>query len=155
DPPPVVIQGSFGPAGGARRFAAYAKRGYAVAEFPFTEVAADSRDRARSGGGYKVFGDKIDCRGLLAWALGVSRVIDAVEPLDKVDAKKVVVTGHSRYGKAALVAGAFDDRVALTVPSHSGCGGAAPYRFIYGKNEELKNVVGAFPYWFRPDFNQF
>jgi hypothetical protein len=67
----------------------------------------------------------------------------------------VIVTGHSRYGKAALIAGAFDERIALTVPSHSGCAGAAPYRFIYGKSEQLHDVAGAFPYWFRPDFNQF
>jgi hypothetical protein len=66
-----------------------------------------------------------------------------------------VVTGHSRYGKAALVAGAFDDRIAVTVPSHSGCGGAAPYRFIYAKNEQLNDVARNFPHWFRPDFNQF
>ena len=91
----------------------------------------------------------------MAWAWCVSRVIDALEKMDEIDAKKVVVTGHSRYGKAALVAGAFDERIALTVPSHSGCGGAAPYRFIYGKSEQLHNVVGAFPHWFRPDFDQF
>ena len=53
------------------------------------------------------------------------------------------------------MAGAFDERVALTVPSHSGCAGAAPYRFIYGKSEQLHNIVGFAPHWFRPDFNQF
>ena len=82
-------------------------------------------------------------------------MIDAVEGDDRIDAKNVVVTGHSRYGKAALIAGAFDERIALTVPSHSGAAGAAPYRFIYGKSEQLHNIAGAFPHWFRPDFNQF
>src|SRR5207302_10460648 len=85
----------------------------------------------------------------------VHRVIDALEKEDRIDSKKVIVTGHSRYGKAALVAGAFDERIALTVPSHSGCAGTAPYRYIYGKSEQLHNIVGAFPHWFRPDFNQF
>ncbi len=70
----------------------------------------------------------------MAWAWGVHRVIDAIEKVDRIDAKKVIVTGHSRYGKAALVAGAFDERIALTVPSHAGCAGGAPYRFIYGKS---------------------
>ena len=37
----------------------------------------------------------------------------------------------------------------------SGCAGTAPFRFIYGKSEQLHNIVGAFPYWFRPDFNRF
>jgi hypothetical protein len=41
------------------------------------------------------------------------------------------------------------------VPSHSGAGGSAPYRLIYAKNEELKNISGAFPNWFHPDFKQF
>src|SRR5262249_45979715 len=93
--------------------------------------------------------------GLMAWAWGVSRVLDALETVDQIDAKKAIVTGHSRYGKAALIAGAFDDRIALTVPSHSGCAGCSPYRFIYGKSEQLHNIVGAFPHWFRSDFKQF
>src|SRR5436309_184325 len=83
-----------------------AGRGYAVAECSFSEVALDSKARARTAGVYQLFDDKIDCGGLMAWAWGVSRVIDALETVDRVDAKKVVVTGHSRYGKTALVAGA-------------------------------------------------
>jgi endo-1,4-beta-xylanase len=157
-PVPVVVQSGFGPRKGppsGRPFAAYAKRGYGVAECSFNEVAIDNKDRARTSGVYQLFGDKIDCGGLMAWAWGVSRVIDALEAMDAVDAKKVIVTGHSRYGKTALVAGAFDERIALTVPSHSGCAGMAPFRFIYGKSEQLHNIAGAFPYWFRPDFNQF
>jgi endo-1,4-beta-xylanase len=164
-PVPVVVQGSFSLPGGGkfkgkggapgRRFAAHAGRGYAVAEFPFNEVAIDNRDRARTAGVYTLFGDRIDCGGLLAWAWGVHRVIDALEGVDGIDAKKVVVTGHSRYGKASLLAGAFDERIAVTVPSHSGAAGVAPFRFIYGKSEQLHNIAGAFPYWFRPDFNQF
>jgi endo-1,4-beta-xylanase len=157
---PVLIQSGFGrrPGGGTpsgRPYTTFTKRGYGVAECNFQEFAPDNKDRARTAGVYQLFGDKIDCGGLMAWAWGVHRVIDAIEGVDKLDARKVFVTGHSRYGKAALVAGAFDDRIALTVPSHSGTAGASPYRFIYGKNEELHNIVGAFPYWFRPDFNQF
>jgi hypothetical protein len=91
----------------------------------------------------------------MAWAWGIHRVIDAIETDDRIDPGKIVVTGHSRYGKAALLAGAFDERVALTVPSHPGCAGAAPYRFIFGKSEQLQNIVGFAPQWFRPDFNQF
>jgi hypothetical protein len=130
-------------------------RGYAVVEFSFNDLAVDNKDRARTVGVYHLFGDTIDCGALMAWAWGVHRVIDALESVETVDAKKAVVTGHSRYGKAALIAGAFDERIAVTVPSHSGCAGASPYRFIFGKSEQLHNVVGSFPHWFRPDFNQF
>src|SRR5262249_19698576 len=146
DSVPVLVQSSFGrhdtsqpPSG--RRFSTFTKRGYAVAELSFQELAIDNKDRARTAGVYQLFGDKIDCGGLMAWAWGVSRVIDALESVDKIDAKKVIVTGHSRYGKAALVAGAFDERIALSVPSHSGCAGCSPYRFIYGKSEQLHNIA--------------
>jgi sugar lactone lactonase YvrE len=74
---------------------------------------------------------------------------------DKFDTTKIIVTGHSRYGKAALIVGALDERIALTVPSHSGCAGAAPYRFIYGNSEQLHNISGFAPHWFRPNFRQF
>lgn len=153
---PVVIQSSFGPwmaKPTGKFYAIFGQRGYAVAECSFVEAAADSKD-ARKGGVYTLFGDSIDCGGLMAWAWCVSRTIDALETLDMIDTAKIVVTGHSRYGKASLVAGAFDERIAVTVPSHSGCGGAAPYRFIYGKSEQLHNVVG-FTHWFRPNFSQF
>ena len=62
----------------------------------------------------------------MAWAWGVHRVVDALEEDPRIDSKKIVVTGHSRYGKMALIAGAFDERIALTVPSHSGAGGRRP-----------------------------
>jgi endo-1,4-beta-xylanase len=158
---PVVIQSwfglrGFGDRGGrpsGRWFAPYTKRGYGVAQCYFQEMAPDNK--MRTTGVYRLFGNKIDCGALMAWAWGVHRVLDAVEKVDRFDAKKAIVTGHSRWGKAALVAGAFDDRIALTVPSHSGCAGTAPFRFIYGKSEQLHNIVGAFPYWFHPNFNQF
>jgi (4-O-methyl)-D-glucuronate---lignin esterase len=164
-PVPVLVQGGFGRPGNAQapgkpaprpnRLNVFTDRGYAVAELNFQEAAIDNKDRGRTAGVYQLFGDKIDCGALMAWAWGISRVIDAIETESRIDARKIVVTGHSRYGKAALLAGAFDDRIALTVPSHSGCSGAAPYRFIYGKSEQLQNAVGYAPQWFRPDFNQF
>ena len=96
-------------------------RGYGVAEFNFQEAAFDNG--ARSAGVYHLYGNGIDCGALMAWAWGIHRVIDAIEGDARIDSKKIVVTGHKRYGKTALLAGAFDERIALTVPSHSGCAG--------------------------------
>ena len=154
-PLPVVVQGAFGRPGQPDRLSAFIDHGYAVAEVNFMQVASDNREQARASGIYELFGDDLDCGALMAWAWGMHRAIDALEQDDRIDAGKIVVTGHSRYGKAALVAGAFDERIALTVPSHSGCAGSAPFRFIYGNSEKLHNIVGAFPYWFRSDFNRF
>jgi endo-1,4-beta-xylanase len=74
---------------------------------------------------------------LLAWAWGASRGVDALQYLAAndpsyaglLDLNKLVVTGYSRYGKAALLAGAMDERFFLTAPGGSGSGGATPYRY--------------------------
>ena len=133
----------------------YTRHGYASAVFRFNEMAADNRDTYRESGIYSLFGDDIDTGGLMAWAWGMHRVVDALLTMDRIDPDRIAVTGHSRNGKAALIAGAFDERITLTVPQHSGCAGAAPYRFIYGNNEQLHNIAGFAPQWFRPDFNRF
>jgi len=133
----------------------FTQRGYATASFRYTQLAADNKDTARKGGIYTLFNDQIDTGALMAWAWGMHRIIDVLTTQPRIDINKVVVTGHSRYGKASLIAGAFDERIALTVPSHSGAAGAAPYRFIYGKNEQLHNIAGYAPQWFRPGFEQF
>lgn len=67
---------------------------------------------------------------LMAWAWATSRIIDVLEshPALGIDAARVAVTGCSRNGKGALVAGAFDARVALTIPQESGSGGDACWR---------------------------
>ncbi len=144
-PVPVVVQGAFGRPGQLDRLRAFTDHGYAVAEVNFMQVASDAREHARESGIYQLFGDDLDCGALMAWAWGVQGAIDALEQDNRIDAKKVVITGHSRFGEAALVAGEFDERIALTVPSHSGCAGSAPFRFIYGNSEQLHNIVGAFP----------
>jgi endo-1,4-beta-xylanase len=94
----------------------------------------------------------------MAWAWGFSRAVDAVSSLPSIRRDALAVTGHSRFGKAALVAGAFDERIALTVPASSGLGGVGNYRFFFetqGKNEKIENIVGRFPYWFTPVFREF
>jgi endo-1,4-beta-xylanase len=162
---PVLIQSTgfgFGKKGAGApgaRFKTYTDRGYAVAEFSWNSVAVDNQ---RKGGIYALFGDEIDTGTLMGWAWGISRVIDALaEAVPEVDITKVFVTGHSRNGKATLVAGAFDERIALTVPSHSGTGGLPPFRFVdefakrNGKTEALHNMAKAFPRWFHPKFGEF
>jgi hypothetical protein len=72
-----------------------------------------------------------------------------------VDAHRIVVTGHSRGGKAALLAGALDERAALTVPNGSGAGGAGCFRVQGPHSEDINAIVTHFPYWFQADFKQF
>jgi pectin methylesterase-like acyl-CoA thioesterase len=81
-----------------------------------------------------------DWGALRAWAWGAGRVLDYLATDRAVDAKRVAMEGHSRFGKTALVAMAFDTRFAAAYISSSGAGGAALARHRFG--EELENVAG-------------
>jgi hypothetical protein len=98
---------------------------------------------------------------MTAWAWGVSRVIDALEktPEANLDPRRVAVTGCSRNGKGALLAGAFDERIALTIPQESGAGGTSSFRVAQAQSQMGENVqtlssaAGEQP-WFRASFGQ-
>ena len=67
---------------------------------------------------------------IIAWAWAVSRIIDALEktPEAGIDVHHLAMTGCSRWGKGTLAVGAFDERIALTIPQESGSGGASLWR---------------------------
>jgi hypothetical protein len=89
---------------------------------------------------------KLDDWGALsAWGWGASRLLDYFQTDKAVDAKRVGVTGHSRAGKAALVAMAFDERFAIGYISSSGHGGAKLHRRKYG--ETIENVANTYYHW--------
>jgi len=130
-----------------------ATRGYVLAEFDRTEIVPDKKG-PRDVGAYLVYPEQ-DFSATAAWAWGYHRVIDYLATRDDIDMKKIAVTGHSRGGKTALLAGLMDDRVALTVPNNSGCGGAGCYRYQAPKSETIEAITKSFPYWFQPQFTDF
>jgi hypothetical protein len=88
---------------------------------------------------------------LKAWGWGAGSLLDYFEADPLVDEKKVGISGHSRYGKAALVAMAYDPRFAVAYISSSGAGGASLLRRNYG--EVLENVAAASEYhWMSGNF---
>jgi hypothetical protein len=92
-----------------------------------------------------------DWGSLRAWAWGASRALDYFETDKTVDAKKVAIQGHSRYGKAALVTLAYEPRMATAFVSSSGEGGAKLHRRNAG--EIVENVAGASEYhWMAGNF---
>lgn len=107
------------------------ERGYATVTFFYGDLALDAYDRkvALTSGVYSVYSklaqrQSSDWGVLSAWAWGASRIMDWIESEKTIDAAKVGIIGHSRGGKAALVAGVTDTRFAMTVSNNSGCGGA-------------------------------
>ncbi|HEY3280645.1 MAG TPA: acetylxylan esterase [Armatimonadota bacterium] len=126
-------------------------RGYALAEFDRTDLAID--ENKRTGGLYSLYPEG-DFGAISAWAWGFHRVVDYLRTLRFVDSRRIAITGHSRGGKAALLAGALDDRVALVAPNNSGCMGAGCCRFP-NQGETVERITSVFPYWFSPTLKQF
>ena len=88
---------------------------------------------------------------LRARAWGASRLVDYFETDPAVDAKQTGITGHSRYGKAAAVAMAYDPRIAIGFISSSGEGGVKMHRRDWG--EIVENVAGTSEYhWMAGNF---
>ena len=103
---------------------------------------------------------KYDWGVLQGWAWGVSRIVDYLETDPAIDKTKLIVTGVSRTGKSALVAGAFDDRLALVAPVASSGGGTPAYRFSgsqppRGGKEGLTEMVRKYPNWFSDHLHEF
>ena len=94
--------------------------------------------------------------GILAgWAWGASRVADYLERDPSIDARTLIITGASRYGKAAMVAAAFDDRL-LGAPVVTGGGGVGAYRFAGPRGSETLDLMETkYPNWFAPNLHQF
>lgn len=92
-----------------------------------------------------------DWGSLRAWAWGASRGLDYLETDSMVDARRVGIEGVSRYGKAALVAMAFEPRFAMVLVGSSGEGGAKLHRRNFG--EAVENLTGSGEYhWMAGNF---
>ncbi len=130
-------------------------RGNIAASFDRTEVAADNKDCYRETGLYRLFPDAV--YGVLsAWAWAYHRCIDALYSLECVRTDAIAVTGHSRGGKAALLAGATDKRIAVTNPNCSGIGGAGLHQ-LKAKGSEIINSFFSSGniFWFSNEFAAF
>jgi hypothetical protein len=133
-------------------------RGYAVATFYNGDVEPDDSSQ-RAGIRHRLPGMISEDSGthgwgaVAAWAWGVSRAVDYLVTDRDIDGGRIAVVGHSRNGKAAIVAAAFDERIALAIPHQAGCGGTSPDRGTVG--ESVKRINEQFPHWFCGTFHEF
>lgn len=130
------------------------RRGWVLAQFNRVEIVPDNYDSARSSGLYRVHPEG-DYGALAAWAWGYHRCVDFLFALPVVDKNRIAITGHSRGGKTVLLAGATDERIALTAPNNSGCGGAGCFRWQNRGAETLADILRAIPYWFGPRLHEY
>jgi hypothetical protein len=129
-------------------------RGYAVATVPYQQLGADSTSYA-STAFFPAYPDQ-DWRDFSAWAWGLSRAVDYLVTNPALDADKIMLTGVSRLGQAVLLAGAFDERVALSAP----VAGSMAFRYSGKEMDDnlgqgITEIVDQNTYWFGPNFEKF
>ena len=137
-------------------------RGFAVLTACYCEISPDWHGR-RLDGNYR--GDDVlslfpfdpartdNMTALGAWAWTLMRGMDLLESEPEIDAKRVTVLGSSRLAKAALLAGAFDERFFAVVPNQTGGGGSPLLKRNYGENAE--SLWRNFPHWFCAAFAKY
>lgn len=132
------------------------KRRIAQITFNFTQVMSHTQKRGNEPIN-RLYSDQTDMGAYCAWPWGISRLIDGLEKVGKksrIDLSHLAVSGCSFAGKMALFAGAFDERIALTIAQEPGGGGVDAWRV----SETLGNVetLGRTSYaWFLESMRQF
>jgi hypothetical protein len=140
-------------------------RGYIYACLYYEDLDPDKRDGYRDVIGpaqqaYPTF----DWGSIAVWAWGAMRVadflmeeswVDAIDGFLNVNKSALIITGHSRRGKTALLAAAFDDRFAMVDCNGGGTGGGAAFRVQGGQSETLFLITlkSLYFYWFKPGFS--
>ena len=151
--PAVVVLGGFGADTAAIRAA-----GAAVINYDPYAVGKEGTPRNnKQGAFYSIYGATSSTGLLMAWAWGVSRIIDVIEQSggNILRADATGVTGCSRFGKGAFVVGVYDQRIALTMPIESGSAGVPIFRGIPGEGaQSLSSAYGEQP-WLGDAFGTF
>lgn len=131
------------------------EQGYAIAAWHESDLAPDSAAlHAESLARLGLDPDADDRPGVISlWAWTISRAIDALRQEPRLSDVPVIAYGHSRRGKAVLLAAARDERIAVTVSHQSGTAGAALQNDAVG--EPIRSITQTYPHWFAPGYQRF
>nr|MDO8118580.1 hypothetical protein [Candidatus Sigynarchaeota archaeon] len=130
------------------------RRGYAFCYFDNLDFDPDEDAIGHAEMAYPDY----DWGSLSIWTWGFMRTVDVLLTyFPEIDPDVIISTGHSRAGKVALLAGAFDDRVSVSAPTQSGTGGAGSYLLYTPGSETLASITSAtiFDYWFKRTFSSY
>lgn len=142
-----IVERVFGRYVNGPPFAEITSRGYAVALLYPGDIVPDGEAEARAA--LDRFAPD-DTGALMAWAWTASRAYEVLSADPRFNAQRIAVWGQSRQGKAALVAGAFDERFGAVVALQTGRGGEAPTNAFEG--ESVGEITATYPHWFAPRF---
>jgi hypothetical protein len=125
------------------------RRGYIACVYHATDPRYGNGDD--SDAWHDVYAD-YDFSVLAKWAWAASRAVDYLVTLPEVDKAKIGLTGHSRNGKQALLAAAFDERIGAVIPSSGNSGEGDPWRYTTDPfvNESIELLAGVQSHWFHP-----
>ena len=137
------------------------QRGYALVIYNDNDCAEDTTLRESDGSftfrhtRFLPAYPNYDWGILAAWAWGASRIADYLVTDPSIDGKKLIITGASRSGKAAMIAAAFDDRL-MGAPVVTGGGGIGAYRYAGDDHSETLDMMEKkYPNWFSPHLHEF
>jgi len=129
-------------------------RGYAIAIFYAGDIvpdsAAGSAQPLSEMASEMAGADATPWGAIGAWAWLYSRAVDYIETDARFDSERIAVWGHSRNGKSALVAAAFDERIDAVIAHQSGKGGATLTRSYAG--ESVQQITESYPFWFAESY---
>jgi len=125
------------------------RRGYIGAIYHATDPAYGIGDDSDA---YIELYPEYDFACLARWAWAGMRAVDYLVTLPEVNKAQIAISGHSRNGKQALMAAAFDDRIGAVALSSGNTGEGNPWRYTSDpfQNESIEQITGNFPHWFHP-----
>ncbi len=123
-------------------------RGYGFAGFYPGEIVPDNAALAPE------YLKKLNTSGAIsAWAWGFNRVAEVLSQDPRIDGTRVAAFGHSRHGKAALLAAVFESQINLILSHQSGTGGASLGKS--GIGESIQAITDTYPHWFDPNYAKY